>query len=470
MRIDRLSNLDRLMIGASRTWPQDIGALAILDGTELLDPAGHLRIEALRQSIESRLHLVPRFRQLIFTPGRLQGGPLWIDDPDFDLNEHVREHTLPSPGGERQMLDAVEQLRKRRLDPGRPLWEMWFLTGLPGDRVGLYVRIHHTVADGIAAMTTVAAFLDTSVDLPTGPAVSWTPEPAPSSRDLFTDHLTRRLGSLVSLFTALLHPGATVRRMRTAWPAIRELVAESPSTKTSLDQMVGLDRHLALIRERLDVAKAVGHTHGATVNDILLAATAGGLRALLQSRGEAVVGTTLRAYAPVSLRGERHRPQQGNLIAQMAIPLRLGEADPFRRLRQIANETSERKARARTSLGVLIHGRITRRIMLIAVMRQRVNVATASIPGPTEPLYLLGARLLEVFPILPLIANEPLAVGALSYAGALHIGIAADRDAIPDIEVFTAGVGAELEALGAPPRPAENLLMSGRQSNNEGSE
>jgi hypothetical protein len=108
--------------------------------------------------------------------------------------------------------------------------------------------------------------------------------------------------------------------------------------------------------------------------------------------------------------------------------------------------------------------------MLMAVMRQRVNVATASIPGPTEPLYLLGARLLEVFPILPLIANEPLAVGALSYAGALHIGIAADRDAIPDIEVFTAGVGAELEALGAPPMPAENLLMSGRQSNNEGSE
>jgi WS/DGAT/MGAT family acyltransferase len=347
---------------------------------------------------------------------------------------------------------------------------MWFLTGLPGDRVGLYVRIHHAVADGIAAMTTVAAFLDTSADPPTGPAVSWIPEPAPSSRDLFTDNLTRRLGSLAGLFIALLHPGATVRRMRTAWPAIRELVAESPSTKTSLDHMVGLDRHLALIRERLDVAKAVGHTHGATVNDILLAATAGGLRALLQSRREAVVDTTLLAYAPVSLRRERHRPQQGNLIAQMAIPLRLGEADPFRRLRQIANETSERKARARTSLGVLIHGRITRRILLMAVMRQRVNVATASIPGPTEPLYLLGARLLEVFPILPLIANEPLAVGALSYAGALHIGIAADRDAIPDIEVFAAGVGAELEALGAPPMPAENLLMSGRQRNNEGSE
>jgi hypothetical protein len=108
--------------------------------------------------------------------------------------------------------------------------------------------------------------------------------------------------------------------------------------------------------------------------------------------------------------------------------------------------------------------------MLMAVMRQRVNVATASIPGPTEPLYLMGARLLEVFPILPLIANEPLAVGVLSYAGALNIGITADRDAIPDIEVFAAGVGAELEALGAPPMPAENLLMTGRQSNNEGSE
>jgi hypothetical protein len=234
--------------------------------------------------------------------------------------------------------------------------------------------------------------------------------------------------------------------------------------------MVGPKRSLALIRGRLDDTKSVGHSHDATVNDILLAATGGGLRALLRSRGEPVVGTTLLVYSPVSLRRERSGLQQGNLIAQMAVPIQIGEADPFRRLRQIAAETRQRKARARLSLGALIRGRLTRRLMLILAMRQRVNVATASIPGPTVPLYLLGARLIEVFPILPLIANEPLAVGALSYSGALNIGIAADPDAIPDIDVFTVALSAELEALGAPPQPAEEARVGGRTTNREGSQ
>jgi WS/DGAT/MGAT family acyltransferase len=365
------------------------------------------------------------------------------------------------------LLDAIERIQKGRLDPSRPLWEMWFLTGLPGERVGLYVRIHHSVADGMAAMATVASLLDTSPDSTTAPVIPWTPAPPPSSMDLLVDNLTGRLGSLSGAFTAFLHPATSVRRLRSAWPALRSLVAEAPSAETSLDKMVGPERHLTLIRGRLDDAKAVGHANQATVNDILLTVTAGGLRAMLQSRGEAVPGTTLLVYAPVSLRRQRQGPQQGNLIAQMAVPIHLGEADPLRRLRQIAAETTERKARAQISLGALIHGRITRRLMLMAAMRLRVNVATASIPGPSEPLYLLGARLLEVFPILPLIANEPLAVGALSYAGALNIGIVADPDAIPDLDVFTAGVGAELETLGAPPMPAGVVSMTGRQTNNQ---
>jgi WS/DGAT/MGAT family acyltransferase len=450
MAIDRLSNLDRLMLGASNRWPQDVGALAILDGAELLDPAGDLRLEGLRQAIESRLHLVPRFRQVMLTPGRFQGGPLWIDYPDFDITDHVQWRALPSPGGEPEMLDAVEQLRNRRLQPSRPLWEMWFLTGLPGDRVGLYVRIHHAAADGMAAMTTVAAFLDPSSDTPVGQAVPWVPAPPPSRRDLITDNMKKLLQSWAGLFRALLHSAATFKRIRTTWPAARELFAETPSTPTSLDRVVGADRNVTLIRDRLDDVKAAGKSRGATVNDVLLAGIAGGLRSLLQRRGESLAGTTMRVYSPISLRTGRPGVQQGNLVAQMAIPLRLDEPDPDRRLRQIAANTKEGKARARTSLGVLIHGRITRRLMLMAAMRQRVNVATASIPGPPEPLYLFGARVREVFPILPLIANQPLAVGALSYAGALNIGITGDRDLVPDIDVFREGVCAELEALGAP--------------------
>jgi WS/DGAT/MGAT family acyltransferase len=457
VRIDRLSNLDRLMLGASDTWPQDVGALAILDGADLLDPVGDLRLDVIRQAIESRLHLVPRFRQVILTPGRFQGGPFWIDDANFDITEHVHERAIPSPGGEPELLDAVEQLRKRRLHPSRPLWEMWFLTGLPGDRVGLYVRIHHAAADGMAAMTTVAAFLDPSPDTPVSRAIPWAPAPPPSRRDLITDNMAKLLQSWAGLSRALLHPADTFRRIRTTWPAARELFAETPSTPTSLDRVVGADRNVALIRDGLDELKAAGKSRGATVNDVLLTVIAGGLRSLLQGRGESLDGTTMRVYSPISLRTGRPGVQQGNLVAQMAIPLRLDEPDPDRRLRQIAANTKEGKARARTSLGVLIHGRLTRRLMLMAAMRQRVNVATASIPGPTEPLYLLGARVREVFPILPLIANEPLAVGALSYAGALNIGITGDRDLVPDIDVFREGVCAELEELGAPALPIQEL-------------
>jgi hypothetical protein len=139
----------------------------------------------------------------------------------------------------------------------------------------------------------------------------------------------------------------------------------------------------------------------------------------------------------------------------MAVPLRLGEADPGRRIADIAAETRRRKARVRTSLSsLMVGGAIGRRLMLLAVMRQRVNATSASIPGPKEPLYLAGARILEVFPLLPLVANEPLGVGALSYAGALTIGIAADRDAFTDLDVFTTAVRDELDALGLPTLPA----------------
>jgi hypothetical protein len=187
------------------------------------------------------------------------------------------------------------------------------------------------------------------------------------------------------------------------------------------------------------------------VNDVLLTVTAGGLRALLQHRGEQVEGTTLRTYVPVSLRRRLDGPQQGNLIAQMVVPLRLGEPDPMRRLRDIAAETTRRKAKAHTSLDVMMQGRIVRGLLLQAVMRQRVNVTTASIPGPPMPLYLAGAPILEVFPVLPLIANEPLGVGVVSYAGGLYIGIAADGDAFPDLGVLADGVRADMEALGSSP-------------------
>jgi WS/DGAT/MGAT family acyltransferase len=449
--IDRLSPLDRVMLGASRIWPQDIGALAVLDGAALLTRDGRLRIEAIREAVAARLHLVPRFRQLVSTPRRGLGGPLWVDDAAFDLTEHFHEHRVAPPGVEAQMIEAVVQLAQRPLDPSRPLWGMWFLTGLLDQQVGLLVRIHHAIADGMAAMITVATLLDAAPDQPVAPPSVWTPAPSPTARELFVDSQRRHLAGLAQTMSSLFHPRASLRRMRAAWPALRELVTEEPATATSLDRMVGPNRGLALIRGSLDAAKEIAHRSGATVNDVLLTITAGGLRALLQHRGEQIEGTTLRTYVPVSLRRRLDGPQQGNLIAQMVVPLRLGEPDPIRRLRDIAAETTRRKAKTHTSLDVMMQGRIVRGLLLQAVMRQRVNVTTASIPGPPMPLYLAGAPILEVFPMLPLIANEPLGVGVVSYAGGLYIGIAADGDAFPDLGVLADGVRADMEALGSSP-------------------
>jgi diacylglycerol O-acyltransferase len=446
--MDRLTAEDQLMLWPDETWPQDIGALAVLDGGSLLDPGGRLRIEALRQAVGGRLHLLPRFRQLLYVPRRGLGRPLWVDAPAFDLSDHMRAVPLPAPGDEAQLLLATEQLRRRRLDRSRPLWEMWFLTGLAGRRIGLFVRMHHSLADGIAGVAAFGTFLDAVPGVPAKSAPPWAPAPPPAARDLFTDSMREHAGELGHTLSVLTRPVTTVRHMLAAWPAMRELFAEGPAPVTSLDRMIGPDRSFALIRSSIDLVRQVAHTHGVTVNDVLLAVTAGGLRGLLRGRGEPVEDVEVRTYVPVTLRQAQPSGQAlGNLIGQMVVPLPVGVADPGRRLQQIAAETARRKARNRPSVGKVFRSRIVS-LALLKLM-DPVNVTTADLPGPRQPLYLAGAPLLEVFPVLPLIASVSLGVGALSYAGQFNITAIADRDAYPDLDVFAAAVRDGLRALGA---------------------
>ena len=402
-----------------------------------------------RAAIQSRLHLVPRFRQLINRPRRGLGGPVWVDAPHFDLGEHVRVLPLTTPADEAELLPMTERLRRQRLDASRPLWEMWFMSGLPERRIGLFVRMHHAIADGMAAMTTIGAFLDGVPDATVAPAQPWTLAPLPAARDLLADNALRHLKAITAAFGTVARPRGTLRQVRATLPAMRELLAEEPAPKTSLDRVIGPGRNLALVRSNFELVKEIAHAYGATVNDVLLAVTAGSLRGLLLSRRERVEDLTVRIYVPVSLRrGQRGAPK-GNFISQMVVPLRLGVSDPGLRLKDIVAETADRKTRSRTSLGTLFHSRIASGLMLKAIIRQRVNVESADLPGPERPLYFAGARLLDVFPLLNLIGNVALGVGALSYAGTFNIGIVADQDAYPDIDIFAAGVRDELDALAA---------------------
>ena len=457
--MDRLTADDRLMLWPDEIWPQEIGALAVLDGSRLLGPSGGLRIEAVREAIGARLHLVPRFRQLLHLPRRGLGGPLWVDAPAFELADHVRVAPLPAPGDENQLLVATEQLRRQRLDRSRPLWAMWLLPGLPGHRVGLFVKMHHAIADGIAGVATVAALLDTAPDAPAGPARPWRPAPPPAARDLLADSLRRHTGDLGHAFSALAHPGTITRQGRAAWPAMRQLVAGPPGARTSLDRVVGPGRNLALIRSDLGLVTKAAHAHGAKVNDVLLTITAGGLRGLFRSRGEPVEDVMLPIYVPVTLRPAQLRDQaRGNQIGQMVVPLPIGVPDPGRRLERIAAETARQKVESHPALGHLLGSRIARRALLKLLDRQPVSLTSADVPGPPVPLYLAGAQLLEVFPVLPLIAKVSLGVGALSYAGQFTIMAVADQDACPDLGVFAASARDELRALAAAasagPRPS----------------
>jgi diacylglycerol O-acyltransferase / wax synthase len=265
--LERLSAQDQVL-GDDFGWPWDIGVLAIVEGTRLLDGHDQVRIEEVRRRVEPKLHLLPHFRQVLYRPTLGLGWPLWVDAQSFDLADHIRVLSLPASAGEAQLLEACEKLRRQRLDMTRPPWEMWLLPGLPERRVGLYLRMHHAMADGIAGVAVIGALLDPAADAPVRAAPPWIPAAMPSARDLLCDNMRWRIQGLHGLLPRLAHPVSTLRQAQSAWPAWRELWAEERAPRTSLNRPVGGQRSLALIRSRLDLAKRIAHAHDAKVNDI----------------------------------------------------------------------------------------------------------------------------------------------------------------------------------------------------------
>ncbi|MGW5110157.1 wax ester/triacylglycerol synthase family O-acyltransferase [Nocardia sp. NPDC004123] len=433
-------------------WSTDIGGLAILDGTSLLDEDGSVRLDVVRRHLEPRMHLVPRFRQLLCRPRLGLGWPLWIDAPYFDLAEHIHVHALAAPGDQGQLLQICQQLAGRPFDPARPLWELWLLPGLPDQRVGAFLKLHHVLADGPAAMAAFGALLDRTADAPVEGAPPWTPTPTPSTGELLRDNLRRRRHELGLGWSGLVHPSRTLRLARRALPAWREVLTEKPAPRTSLNHAVGHERRLAIVRGRLDAIKLVAHVHHATVNDVVLTAVAGGLRQLLASRGEDVHGLVQRAMVTISHHDARPGEAQGNTPGWMMVPLPVGEPDSSCRLTLIAAETSARRGKARPEAGSGIFRFVAgQRIWYRLFPRQRsVNLVVSNVPGPPMRLYLAGAPLLEVFPVLPPMGNLTLVVAALSYAGQLNFTAAADQDSCPDVEVFARGVRDALDDLEHP--------------------
>ena len=418
-------------------WSQDIGAIGMLDGRGVIGADGQVDIGKLRSAIEARLPFVPRFRQVIRVPRPGLGRRLWVDAPRVDLDRHVRLANLPD--GENGLLPAVEHIRRQPLDISRPLWEIWLFTGLDAQRIGLFVRVHHAITDGVGGVSTLATLLGTDR------GSSCPPAPVPSARELLVDNLRGHGVAVARTAAGAVHPLRTLHTLRTAWPAMWESVGQR-TPRTSLNRPLGPRRSFSLVRGRLDAVKQIAHTYGGTVNDVLLAAISGGVRDLLRARGERVDGLVLRAFVPVALHRD-HRPagSPGNEDGQMVADLPVGLADPVERLQAVVADTAVRRRLYRPAGSALFRNGLIQRAFLPLMAHQRwANTYVANVPGPAEPLTFAGAPVLELFPLVPLIGNVTLGVGALSYAGQLNLTVVADADACPDVATFTAALRRDL--------------------------
>lgn len=442
-RIERLSQLDLSNLRIEdHGLPMHVAALMFLDQA---GSSGRLDLDTLRVAVQRRLHRVPRLRQILHRPPPGLGPPIWIDDPGFDVREHVRHCAVPAPGDEDTLLTVCLELNPGRLDRSRPLWELWLLTGLADGGSGLLIRLHHAVADGLAAVAMMEALFAADPGGPIPDVAPWWPRPRPSTRELLADGLRRKIFAAASAPAQMRHPRAIVARLGPlAWSA-RALARARRAPRVSINVPVSGHHHLMLIRADLDRVRNVAHAHSGTVNDVVLTAVAGGARSLLGARGELTPGLILQVSVPASLRGPSDDRGAGNRVGVMIVPLPLGEADPGRLLARIAVITSTRKRQP-------LHqpnARVLRSCMLRVMKRQRlVNLLVSNVPGPRDPLYVAGARIMEVFQIGAVQGNVTVNVGAFSYAGQLNLDVVADSDAVADLAIFTRGISDTLGQLG----------------------
>jgi diacylglycerol O-acyltransferase / wax synthase len=449
-RVERLGAGDLATLWAEEpATPFHIGLAGLLEPGRLVDERGRLRLRELRAAVDARLARVPELRRRIRWTGFGEGRPAVVDDHEFDIARHV---TAVDLGGvdEPAFWNWSANQTLQPLDREHPLWRVTFATGLAGGQVGVLVVLHHALADGMAGADLAGRLLDPAPDTVAAPR-PWRPAPAPGPLALAVDAVAGRLGAI----------GAALRHLPDAPRAIRVAGRDAAATRaalaqaapaTSLDHAVGPGRRLIVIRRPLEQVKQAGRAHGATVNDVLLAAVAGGLRQLLAGRGEPVEGLELRVSVPVGAPGQA-RNAGGS--TPMVLPLPVGPLDPADRLARIVAVTRAAKAaRDRRYRGLLASPLLPTSLLRLGVRWLRrhgggkVNLYVTNVPGPPRPLWLAGARLRTAAPIAPLVAGVPVAVAALSYAGELVISMQAD-DAGADLETLAGGVADDLDRLGA---------------------
>jgi WS/DGAT/MGAT family acyltransferase len=454
MPYDRLTSLDASFLHLERLeTPMHVGALTVLEGDPFFGPDGRFRLHDVRDLVSSRLHLIPRFRKRIMRVPLDAGDPIWVDDERFDIGYHVRLTALPAPGTRDQLLALFERVQSQVLDRTRPLWELWFVEGLEGGHVAVFQKTHHALVDGVSGVDVATVLFDFEPEPTFLDAPEWEPQPAPPPARLLIDSLKEMVAGPQALVDATRKVAEVPRRaLDKAGELARSLstIAEGGlvAPKTSLNNPVeGRSRRFGLVRVSLDDVKTVREAFGGTINDVVLAGIGGGLARLLESREELRPELVLKIFCPVSVRDERQKKQLGNRIAAMFIPLSVGEPDAVNRLRGVQQTTRGLKEREQ-ALGAATLLELTRyaapTIMGLAARlvhhQPLTNLVCTNVPGPQVPLYCLGSRMLEAYPMVPLARNLNLGIAILSYCGTLHLGLLADRDQWHDLDVLEAGI------------------------------
>ncbi len=418
-----------------------IGSVSIFEAGPLRGPDGGLDFERICAFIEAQLHRVPRLRQrLAWVPGI--GQPVWVDDADFNLRFHVRHTALPPPGDLRQLKRMAGRVLSQEFDRGKPLWEDWFVDGLEGDRFALISKLHHCMADGIAGVAITNMLVGPDADYAPEEGPPWIPRPAPGDTELVVDELWHRAKApLWLLASAVRGAGRGVEGARSSAAGLRGIVSGGlGGSTTPLNVPVGPHRRFDWTHTPFDEVREIGRAAGGTVNDAVLAVVAGALRRFLRRRGEIVDELDFRVMIPVSVRVDADGEALGNRVSALFVPLPLAERDPGQRLARIVETTRDLKgsgqARAGDALGQLadlVPPRLLGPFLRRGSQATPANLVVTNVPGPRTPVYLLGARQLGTYPVVPLVGNQALGIALLSYDDGLFWGFNADWDAVPDL-------------------------------------
>jgi len=457
---ERLSGVDAMFLRIEEpNVHMHVGAVALFEAAPLRTSQGGLDIERLRASVERALAFSPRFRQKLASVPLL-GHPVWVDDRRFNLDYHLRHTSLPRPGDIRLLKRLAGRLMSQKLDRGKPLWEMWVVERVEGDRFALLVKAHHCMVDGISGFDLFVRLLRIDPDATLEPPRTWIPRAVPEGRRLFADELLRRasfpMAALRMGVGALRRPRKAIAGAQEAVLGVAEVLSAGlrPTTPNPMNPDIGPHRRFDWLRFDIEALHETRTRLGGTLNDMVLAAAAGAIRRFMTNRGVQVRDLVFRAQVPMSIRSEIEREEAGNRVVMLLADLPLDEPNPRKRLERVI-ETTQNLKRSRQRAGVELLEDLSDQVLTsvfvsfarIASQRRAFNVVVTNVPGPPLPVYLLGSRMLEIYPLVPLAATQGLGIALFSYDGALHWGFNADWEAIPDLHELVLAMGDELERL-----------------------